>query len=259
MSDDRGHGLRPRLARRRRGRASSQAPGRRALRARLPHYPVESGFLEFARPILREGLDRLRAPRRRRSARGAGHAVRGRPRQERRALGAERLCRRARPQDRVRPRSRRSTPSCCARRATGSRRRERARGSAGAARGDAARGDRARHLGPRRQRQRRQGRAHAVGGHGLRLGRGRLQRRRPSARRCALERAGRLGFRRIVVFPYFLFTGVLVQRIYAPDRRGRGPPSRDRVRQGRLSRRPPAGARRLRRARSRASAPAMST
>jgi sirohydrochlorin cobaltochelatase len=29
-----------------------------------------------------------------------------------------------------------------------------------------------------------------------------------------LERAVRLGFRRIVVFPYFLFTGVLVRRIY---------------------------------------------
>jgi sirohydrochlorin cobaltochelatase len=31
---------------------------------------------------------------------------------------------------------------------------------------------------------------------------------------AALERASRLGFRRIVVFPYFLFTGVLVRRIY---------------------------------------------
>ncbi|HVH76042.1 MAG TPA: sirohydrochlorin chelatase [Stellaceae bacterium] len=31
----------------------------------------------------------------------------------------------------------------------------------------------------------------------------------------ALERAARLGFRRIVVFPYFLFTGVLVKRVYA--------------------------------------------
>src|SRR5436305_2077297 len=31
---------------------------------------------------------------------------------------------------------------------------------------------------------------------------------------AALGRAGRLGFRRIVVFPYFLFTGVLVKRIY---------------------------------------------
>jgi len=30
-----------------------------------------------------------------------------------------------------------------------------------------------------------------------------------------LERAARSGFRRIVVFPYFLFTGVLVKRIYA--------------------------------------------
>jgi sirohydrochlorin cobaltochelatase len=32
---------------------------------------------------------------------------------------------------------------------------------------------------------------------------------------AALMRAARLGFRRIVVFPYFLFTGVLVKRIYA--------------------------------------------
>jgi sirohydrochlorin cobaltochelatase len=32
---------------------------------------------------------------------------------------------------------------------------------------------------------------------------------------AALRRAARLGFHRIVVFPYFLFTGVLVKRIYA--------------------------------------------
>jgi sirohydrochlorin cobaltochelatase len=31
----------------------------------------------------------------------------------------------------------------------------------------------------------------------------------------ALTRAAQLGFRRIIVFPYFLFTGVLVKRIYA--------------------------------------------
>src|SRR5436190_22003466 len=31
----------------------------------------------------------------------------------------------------------------------------------------------------------------------------------------ALDRVARLGFRRIAVFPYFLFTGVLVKRIYA--------------------------------------------
>jgi sirohydrochlorin cobaltochelatase len=33
--------------------------------------------------------------------------------------------------------------------------------------------------------------------------------------KVAMERAARLGFKRIVVFPYFLFTGVLVRRIYA--------------------------------------------
>ncbi|HUN48336.1 MAG TPA: sirohydrochlorin chelatase, partial [Stellaceae bacterium] len=32
---------------------------------------------------------------------------------------------------------------------------------------------------------------------------------------AALRRAVRLGYRRIIVFPYFLFTGVLVKRIYA--------------------------------------------
>jgi len=30
------------------------------LRQRLPQYPVESGFLEFARPVIRDGLDALR-------------------------------------------------------------------------------------------------------------------------------------------------------------------------------------------------------
>ncbi len=35
----------------------------------------------------------------------------------------------------------------------------------------------------------------------------------------ALDKAARLGFRRIIVFPYFLFTGILVERIYeATDR-----------------------------------------
>jgi sirohydrochlorin cobaltochelatase len=38
----------------------------------------------------------------------------------------------------------------------------------------------------------------------------------------ALEHAARLGYRRIIVFPYFLFTGILVQRIYeAVDRAAR--------------------------------------
>lgn len=33
----------------------------RGIRERLPQYPVESGFLEFATPIIRTGLDKLRA------------------------------------------------------------------------------------------------------------------------------------------------------------------------------------------------------
>ena len=61
---------------------------------------------------------------------------------------------------------------------------------------------------------------------------------------AALDRAARLGFRRIVVFPYFLFTGVLVKRIYAQTDAVAAALSRDRVRQGALSARPSAGARR---------------
>jgi len=30
------------------------------IRERLPHLPVESGFLEFAHPVIRDGLDSLR-------------------------------------------------------------------------------------------------------------------------------------------------------------------------------------------------------
>ena len=48
----------------------------------------------------------------------------------------------------------------------------------------------------------------------LRLGGDRLFRRHLPAGRAGLEHAARLGYRRIVVFPYFLFTGILVQRIY---------------------------------------------
>ncbi len=35
----------------------------RGIRRRLPQYDVESGFLEFAKPIIRDGLDKLRARR----------------------------------------------------------------------------------------------------------------------------------------------------------------------------------------------------
>jgi sirohydrochlorin ferrochelatase len=60
-----------------------------------------------------------------------------------------------------------------------------------------------------------------------------------------LSHAAKLGYKRIIVFPYFLFTGVLVKRIYSRDRRGGGQPSRDPVHQGVLSQRSPAGHRHI--------------
>ena len=218
------------------------------LAGRLPHYAVESGFLEFARPILREGLDRLRAQRRRPRPRRAGHAVRRRPRQERRALGAQRLRRRARHAGSTSAAISASTPSCSRPRATASTRRSPAasrgvpraetllavvgRGTSDPdANGNVAKVARMLWEG--------------MGFGWAEIGYSGVAHPRVDA---LLERAVRLGFRRIVVFPYFLFTGVLVRRIYAPGRRGRGAASRDRVRQGGLSQRPPAGARDLRRA-----------
>ena len=63
------------------------------LKKRLPQYPVEFGYLEFATPIIRNGLDALKAKGVDRRARRARHAVRGRPRQERHSLRAQHLCR----------------------------------------------------------------------------------------------------------------------------------------------------------------------
>ena len=50
-----GHGSRNRLA------VAEFAQLARGLQAQLPAVPVEYGYLEFARPILRDGLDALRA------------------------------------------------------------------------------------------------------------------------------------------------------------------------------------------------------
>ncbi len=50
-----GHGSRNRRA------VSEFASLADALRARLPGVPVEYGYLEFAEPVLSQGLDRLRA------------------------------------------------------------------------------------------------------------------------------------------------------------------------------------------------------
>ena len=64
------HGVRPRLARCRRGRGV-RASGPRTSPRRLPEYPLESGFLEFARPIAARRPGPIARPRRRPRARGA--------------------------------------------------------------------------------------------------------------------------------------------------------------------------------------------
>jgi sirohydrochlorin ferrochelatase len=116
----------------------------RKLAERLPEHPLESGFLEFARPIIREGLDQLREC-------GVDHvlAVIGR--------GT-------------------SDPD---------------------ANGNVAKVARMLWEG--------------MGFGWAEVGYSGLAHPRVDA---LLERAVRLGFRRIVVFPWFLFTGVLVRRIY---------------------------------------------
>ena len=62
----------------------------------------------------------------------------------------------------------------------------------------------------------------------------------------ALSHAAKLGYRRIVVFPWFLFTRGARQAYLRAHRPGRGPAPRDRVRQGVLLERPSRGARHLR-------------
>src|SRR5918994_1430596 len=181
---------------------------------RLPHYPVESGFLEFARPVLREGLDALRA-------RGvdrvlavpgmlfaAGHVKNDVPSvlnqyaadhgvtiEFGRELGIDpKLLRAAR--DRIEARLARADGDV-PRQATllmviG-------RGTSDSdANGNVAKVARMLWEG--------------MGFAWAEVGYSGLAHPRVDA---TLERASRLGFRRIVVFPYFLFTGVLVRRIYA--------------------------------------------
>ena len=185
----------------------------RRLAERLPHYPVESGFLEFAHPVLREGLDRLRA-------RGvdrvlavpgmlfaAGHvkndvpsvlnqyaADHGLQIEFGRELGIDaKLLRAAR--DRI---------EACLADAADDVPREATllmvigRGTSDPdANGNVAKVARMLWEG--------------MGFGWAEVGYSGVAHPRVDA---ALERAGRLGFRRILVFPYFLFTGILVERIY---------------------------------------------
>jgi sirohydrochlorin cobaltochelatase len=185
----------------------------RHLASRLPEHPLESGFLEFARPILREGLDRLRS-------RGvdhvlaipgmlfaAGHVKNDVP-SELNAYAAEhgiridfgrdlgidpKLLTAAR--DRidaalltVEEHPREHTLLAVIGRGT----------SDPDANGNVAKVARMLWEG--------------MGFGWAEVGYSGVAHPRVDA---LLERAARLGFRRIVVFPYFLFTGVLVRRIYA--------------------------------------------
>jgi sirohydrochlorin cobaltochelatase len=185
----------------------------RGLARRLPEYPLESGFLEFARPIIREGLDRLRG-------RGvdhvlavpgmlfaAGHVKNDVPSvlnayalehglriEMGRDLGIDPMLLEA-ARDRIEEAlaaagghvPREATLLAVIGRGT----------SDSDANGNVAKVARMLWEG--------MGFAHAeIGYSGVAHPRTEV----------ALERAARLGFRRIVVFPYFLFTGVLVRRIY---------------------------------------------
>jgi sirohydrochlorin cobaltochelatase len=183
------------------------------LRARLPDYPVESGFLEFARPVIRDGLDRLRlggvdhvlaVPG---MLFAAGHvkndvpsvlnayaAEHGLRIDLARDLGIDpKLLRAA--ADRIESAldsasstvSREETLLAVIGRGT----------SDPDANGNVAKVARMLWEG--------------LGFGWAEVGYSGVAHPRVDA---ALERASRLGFRRIVVFPYFLFTGVLVRRIY---------------------------------------------
>ncbi len=163
------------------------------------------------------------------------HAVRRRPCEERHPLGAQHLCGPAsRSQDRLRPRSRRG-PKAARRRRPAHRAGRSRRHKPGRAGGDPADGRRPRHLRPRCQFQYQQGRADAVGGHGLRLGRGLLQRRYIPAGRARPRACGEAGLpahHRLSLFPVHRRAG----EAHLPHRRpARRAPSGDRVPESRLS------------------------
>ncbi|HEX2477944.1 MAG TPA: sirohydrochlorin chelatase [Geminicoccaceae bacterium] len=185
----------------------------RGLASRLPAYPLESGFLEFARPILREGLDRLRGH-------GVDHvlAIPGM------LFAAGHV--------------KNDVPSVLnAYAAEHGIRIDFGRDLGIDPKLLAAAGDRIEAALATRDEQPREHTLLAVIGRGTsdpdangnvakvarmlwegmgfgwaEVGYSGVAHPRVEA---LLERAVRLGFRRIVVFPYFLFTGVLVQRIYA--------------------------------------------
>jgi sirohydrochlorin cobaltochelatase len=185
-----------------------------AVARRLPQMPVESGFLEFARPIISEGLDRLRAREVDHVLAvpgmlfAAGHVKNDVP-SVLNAYAAERGMRIEFGRDlgidaKLLGAARERTEAALETAGTGVPREDTLLAVIGRGTSDSdANGNVckvARML---------------LEGTGLgwaEIGYSGVAHPRVTA---LLERAIRLGFRRIVVFPYFLFTGVLVRRIYA--------------------------------------------
>jgi sirohydrochlorin cobaltochelatase len=186
----------------------------RSLARRLPEYPLESGFLEFARPIIREGLDRLRG-------RGvdhvlavpgmlfaAGHVKNDVP-SVLNAYAAEHGIRIDFGRDlgidpKLLAAARDRIETALAARASDPSRAQTLLAVVGRGTSDPdANGNVAKVA-----RMLWEG----MGFGWAEVGYSGVAHPRVDA---LLERAVRLGFRRMVVFPYFLFTGVLVRRIYA--------------------------------------------
>jgi sirohydrochlorin cobaltochelatase len=186
----------------------------RGLARRLPEHPLESGFLEFARPIIREGLDRLRG-------RGvdhvlavpgmlfaAGHVKNDVP-SVLNAYAAEHGIRIEFGRDlgidpKLLAAARDRIEAALAARGSGPSRAHTLLAVVGRGTSDPdANGNVAKVA-----RMLWEG----MGFGWAEVGYSGVAHPRVDA---LLDRAARLGFRRIVVFPYFLFTGVLVRRIYA--------------------------------------------
>jgi sirohydrochlorin cobaltochelatase len=184
------------------------------LRARLPEWPVELGYLEFARPILREGLDRLRERGVQRVLAlpamlfAAGHVKNDVPS----VLNTYAT------QHRLRIDMARDL-GIDAKLLEASR--ERIEAALDGASGNVPRGDTLLVLiGRGTSDSDANGNVAKVARmlwEGMGFGHAELGYSGVAHPRTevALERAARLGFKRIVVFPYFLFSGVLVNRIYA--------------------------------------------
>ena len=237
-----GHGSRNQLRRRRirrAGRAPARAAAGRAGRIRLSRIR-QSGDPPGPRQAARGG--RQAHPRR------ARHAVRRRPRQERHPLRPQHLCRQAPGLDHhLWPRTRRRPQDAARRRrphpgGASPPRPPRCRATKPCCSSSAAAPPIPTPIPTSPRSCACSGRAWASAGARWPIP---ASPSRWSPRRSIMRRE--LGYRRIIVFPYFLFTGVLVKRIYDAVAEARAQIPADRVPQRALSQRPSAGRRDLRR------------